>query len=105
MTTDIFLAIAGIVASIVGYLLANKDKQQGEEITEMKDRIATLFIKHDVDAEALQELRVQIAAKHYERPELDKKFDKLENTVTEGFKHIGERLDKLSEAFVNGRQH
>lgn len=100
--TDLFIAAAGIVASIVGYLLAQKDKQQGEEINEVKSNITTLFHKHDIDADALQELRVQIAAKHYERPELDKKFDKLETTVKEGFNQLGARIDKLSEA-LNGR--
>ena len=105
MMTDLFIAAAGIVASIVGYLLANKDKQQGEEINEIKGHIQTLFNKHDVDADALQNLRVQIAAKHYERPELDAKFDKLETTVKDGFTAIGARLDKLNDALINGRQH
>jgi len=103
--TDLFIAAAGIVASIVGYLLAQKDKQQGEEINEIKAHIQTLFNKHDVDADALQNLRVQIAAKHYERPELDAKFDKLETTVKDGFTAIGARLDKLNDALINGRQH
>ncbi len=103
--TELFIAAAGLVASIVGYLLANKDKQQGDEINEIKGHITTLFTKHDLDADALQNLRVQIAAKHYERPELDAKFDKLENTVKDGFNALGVRLDKLNDALINGRQH
>ena len=103
--TDLFIAAAGVVASIVGYLLAQKDKQQEEEINGIKGDIKTLFNKHDIDAEALQDLRVQIAAKHYERPELDAKFDKLENTVKEGFLSLGARLDKLNDALLNDRKH
>ena len=103
MNEIIAICISG-VGTVVWYLLKQKDNQQQSELKDANDKIDTLFLKHDADVQALQELRVQIAAKHYERPELDKKFDKLETALTEGFKHIGERLDKMSEAFNARRQ-
>ena len=81
------------IFSLVGYFLKQKDDQQAAQIK-------LLFEKHDLDATALQDLRVQIASKHYERPELDAKFDKLECTFKEGFRDLGSKFDKLSDALI-----
>jgi hypothetical protein len=85
-------AFAGLF-SIIAWFLRSKDAAQAEQIRD-------LYRKHEEDAKALAELRVQIAAKHYERPELDAKFDKLDTTFREGFNAMGAKLDRLSESLI-----
>ena len=81
----------GLIFSVLGYFLKQKDDQQAAQIR-------LLFEKHDQDAAALQELRVQIASKHYERVDVDVKFDKLEKTVSDGFERLADKFDKLADA-------
>lgn len=90
MAIDLLTCVLGIVISVIGWLLRNKDAEQASSIR-------LLFEKHDNDALALQELRVQIAAKHYERPELDAKFDRLDATFRDGFDKLGQKFDRLSD--------
>lgn len=73
---------------VVWYLLRQKDTTQSEQIK-------LLFEKHDHDAKALEDLRLEIARSHYERPELDKKFDKLEENFRQGFFKIEAKLDSF----------
>lgn len=88
------LVITGLF-SVIAWLLQSKDAAQAASIK-------LLFEKHDLDAAALQDLRVQIAARHYERPELDAKFEKLDNTVRDGFKDLSVRVDRLTELMTKG---
>lgn len=88
------LVITGLF-SVIAWLLQSKDAAQAASIK-------LLFEKHDLDAAALQDLRVQIAARHYERPELDAKFEKLDNTVRDGFKDLSARVDRLTELMTKG---
>lgn len=90
----IFLFCLTIIFGIISWLLNDKDSRQSKEI-------ANLWIKHDLDATALQDLRLQIAANHYERRELDSKFDRLETTFTNGFNALGEKFDRLSTVLTN----
>lgn len=94
MSLEIIVTVVSGAFSVVFWFLRQKDEQQQAQIKQ-------LFEKHDTDAQALQELRVQIASKHYERPELDAKINKLELAVKEGF--IGMRADfgKLSDALID----
>ena len=61
---------AFIVFSVLWWLLKSKDEAQ-------QAQIKLLFDKHDDDARALQELRLQIAQNHYHKVELDARFEKL----------------------------
>jgi hypothetical protein len=91
----------GVVTMIggIGWFLRSKDEFQGKQI-------ALLFLKHDEDAKALQELRIQIASNHYVKQELDARFDKLEAAFTSGFKGLGEKFDRLAEKLThNGNGH
>ena len=67
----------------------------------MRANLDLLFRKHDLDVVALQELRVLIASNHYERNELDKKFDKIEIAFSTGFSVLGSKFDKLAETLVS----
>lgn len=101
MDLTLVLFLLGIVGSIVGWLLSNKDKQQARQIEGMEAQITTLFRKHDDDVQALQDLRERIAGRHYERQELDAKFDKLEVAFKNGFKELGDKFDKLYEGLMS----
>ena len=97
---DIALGLLGIVASIAGYLLSAKDKAQQEEIKSMQEHIDELYAKHEVDVMALQELRIKLAGNHYEKVELDAKFDRLESTLKHGLDSLGTKFDKLGETLT-----
>lgn len=63
-----------------------------------------LWAKHELDVRELQDLRERIAREHYVKQELDQKFDKLELAFTAGFRDLGQRFDKLSEALMARRE-
>ncbi len=94
MSLEIIITVASGVISIIFWFLRQKDEQQANQIK-------LLFEKHDADAQALQDLRVQIASKHYERPELDAKFDKLELAIKEGFSGMRQDFSKLSDVLID----
>lgn len=84
----------------IGWFLRNKDEFQAKQI-------ALLFMKHDDDAKALQDLRIQIASNHYVKQELDARFDRLESAFKQGFADLGGKFDRLSERLLesnNGHQ-
>jgi Tfp pilus assembly protein PilO len=97
---DILLFAAGVIVMIIGWLLAKKDQTQGDEIAALKASVLTLFGKHDIDVAALQELRLQIAREHYQKEELDERFNKLEAAFQRGFDDLGHKFDRLSEALL-----
>ena len=66
-----------------------------------EDSIKLLFKKHDDDVTELNNLKLIIASKHYERTDLDAKFDKMEETTRHGFKDMGEKFDKLSNTLMD----
>lgn len=91
---EVGMWIFGVVGSVLWYLLKQKDAKQQEEIT-------TLWRKHDEDSERLTELSLEIAKKHYERPELDGKFDRLDASIRDGLKDLGNKFDRLAEALMH----
>lgn len=78
---------------MVGYLLRQKDEEQAKSI-------ALLFKKHDEDSERLNKFELKIAQEHYIKPELDVRFEKLENAFKQGFETLGSKFDKLTEILV-----
>ena len=81
---------AGIV---LWWLLRNKDARQ-------EDAIKLLFEKHDGDSLRLDNFQLEIAKQHYVKPELDAKFDKLENAIKESMDSLGKKFDRLSECLI-----
>lgn len=57
--------------------------------------ITLLWEKHDEDAKRLDEFQLEIAKKHYERTELDQRFDRLEKAITSGLEKLGDKIDAL----------
>jgi len=91
---EINTVIIYAIIAVLGYLLSQKDAKQAEEI-------ALLFKKHDADVAELIQLRIQIASNHYERGELDRKFDKLDATITAGFQDLGRDIKDMTKALNN----
>ena len=111
MGIEIGLFLLGSIFSVIGYLLRQKDNEQGKQIQAVKEesanrdakqdtQIALLFTKHDDDVAALQELRVQIARDHYQKEELDARFTRLEAAFQKGFDDLGKKFDRLSDALL-----
>lgn len=122
MVLEIGLFLIGIVFSIIGYFLRQKDAEQGKLIEQVRadcsardakqdSNIALLFSKHDADVTALQELRLQIARDHYQKEELDARFSRLEAAFQRGFDDLGKKFDRLSDVLMrhmhdeNGKEH
>ena len=78
---------------VLWYLLRQKDVSQQKAID-------LLFTKHDEDVNELQKLKFEIAKSHYDKPELDLKFDRLETAIQDGMRDLGSRFDRLSEILV-----
>ena len=88
-----FSALVGMMA-IIGWFLRQKDEQQAKSI-------ALLFSKHDEDAKALADLRLEIAKEHYLKHELDARFLSLETTFKNGMSDLGAKFDRLSEILID----
>lgn len=89
--------VFGAVGTVLWYLLRQKDAKQQRDID-------LLWEKHDDDAQRLTDLSIEIAKKHYERPELDGKFDRLETSIRDGLKELGGKFDRLAEALMHKGQ-
>lgn len=96
----IALFALGTIFSIIGWLLKNAVAAQKEKTSEQTKLIETLFRKHDEDARRLDELRLEIARKHYVKEELDSRFDKLETTTRRGFEVLTDKFDDLAKALL-----
>lgn len=103
MSPEIIAAVFTAIWGLVSWLLRNKDKQQEKQLEEQDRKISLLFGKHDEDVKDLQDLRVQIAGNHYQRHELDARFDKLETAFKDGFKALGDKVDRLAESLIEKR--
>lgn len=89
-----------VIMGILAYLLKQKDEGLQKSITDLNEKhekeVKLLWEKHDHDAQQLEMLKLQIAREHYIKGELDTKFDKIENAITEGFKDVGKKFDNIS---------
>jgi hypothetical protein len=116
------------VLGIIGYFLRQKDLQQQtsinslqsqrdmdakviqtitlqiasalETVTYIQNENRRLFELHDRDAAALNDLKLQIANEHYQKRELDGKFDKLDITFRDGLKNLGDKFDNFSQSML-----
>ena len=79
----------GALMAVLWYLLKQKDEQN-------KKDIALLWQKHDEDVKALAKLELSIAGDHYRRDELDRRFDKLEQTFAAGFDKFVAQMEAMS---------
>ena len=93
-TLEIGMWIFGAVGAVLWYLLRQKDAKQQTDID-------NLLKKHEEDTQRLADLSLEIAKKHYERLELDGKFDKLDCSIRDGLKELGSKFDRLAEALMH----
>ena len=91
MELSIPIVVISFVFAIIGWLLSNKDKKQAEEIDK-------LFQLHKEDADKLSALQIYIAGQHYERKDLDLRFDKLETSISKSFDALREDVRDMARA-------
>jgi hypothetical protein len=105
MNIEVVGWLASGLLTVLCYLLKQKDDKQQKALDTLEAKHLAdtnlLFKKHDDDAAALQELRVQIAEGHYKKGELDTRFDKLEGTIKISFDSLGSKFDRMSEALMS----
>jgi len=92
--------IVECVFAVVFWLLRQKDVAQEKQITALQKQIELLFKKHDDDVVALAQLQLHVAGHHYQRDELDVKFDRLQDTFKEGFNSLGSKFDDLTRSLI-----
>lgn len=85
-------AVFGMVG-IIAWFLRQKDSLQEKQIS-------MLWTKHDEDAKALADLKLEIAKEHYIKSELDARFTHLEVAFKAGFDALGAKFDKLADILV-----
>lgn len=99
----------GVAFSIIGRLLANKDKKQGEEIkaeTAMREKgddaikanVELLFkLYHGLEKD-LSAFELEIAKNHYPKHELDQRFAELNLSIKEGFGALSGELKEMNKS-------
>lgn len=108
----ILTTFIGVAFSIIGWLLANKDKKQSEEIKaesvarekgddEIEKNVELLFkLHHGVDKE-LAAFKLEIAKNHYPKHELDQRFAELNLSIKEGFGTLSLELKEMNKSLHN----
>lgn len=91
---ELVIAGVGLFLGAIGWLLADKDAKQAKQID-------LLFRKHDDDAKALQDLKVEIAKEHYLKHELDQRFQQLDTTFREGFEGLRTEFRELARVLID----
>lgn len=82
--------IVGLVFSVIGYLLASKDKKQSEDV----EKLYGLCHKLKDDMSTFQ---LKVAENHYPKNELDKRFDQLTHTITVGFSELSREVREMNK--------
>ena len=89
-----------IAFTVVFWLLRQKDEAQQKQLAAQQKQIELLFTKHDEDVASLTQLQLHVAGHHYQRNELDVKFDRLQDTFRDGFSSLGDKFDKLTATLI-----
>lgn len=117
------LFLLGILTTGIAHLLAQKDKAQEKEISDLRDNLekqtkilrdelielrassATsfndLYTKHQTDADKLVDLQRELDKNHYPKNETDAKFQKLEETLTTSMKDIYNQLKEINALIIS----
>ena len=96
----IAMGVVNIFLVIIGWLITRQIDGIKEEIKDLKTAINELWKARQDDVAAHRDLREIVAGRHYERDELDAKFDKLEGTFKDGFKDMGAKFDRMADALM-----
>lgn len=85
-----YLSIAlGVGFSIIGYLLSQKDKKQGDEIDALRREV-------EKGKSDFINLQLHIAGDHYKAQTIDFKFAQIDVSIKEGFKELREDIKALA---------
>ena len=103
--TEIIMAVISGLFSVIWTLLKVQVARMQKDIDTIAsstgkfstvEQANKLFELHDQDAIALTEVKMTLAGKHYERTELDIKFDKLDQTIKNGFRELSTDLKEMT---------
>lgn len=91
--------IISVVFGVIGWLLSDKDRKQGEEIAEMrakheKERDELFRLCHKTKDD-LADFKQKIAENHYPKHELDQRFSQLNETIHKGFNGLSTDIKEL----------
>lgn len=103
--------LLGVIFSAAGWLLSNKDKKQGEEIAQLRADLKTetekreaaeaeLYKLHNIDAQNLLRLELEISKTHHTKDDLNKQLDSLRSTFVDGFKGLGDSIRQMMQDHV-----
>ena len=117
--------LIGILIVVSWYLIREKDRKREEDLRDQRlaheKRLAEqktafdekfaaqdvfltkLFDLHKADADELTELRLTIAEKHYQKDELDVRFDRMEKANEKWFTKLFDKVDALSNTVLGKR--
>lgn len=94
MDGSIWRDIVAMLLAVLWFFLRQRDERQQRSID-------ILFKRRDEDAKELQDLKLHLAKTHYDKSELDTKFEKLETAITDGMRDLSSKFDRLSEILVS----
>ena len=83
----------GAIGTVLWYLLRQKDSAQAEQIKDLFAFCNSLRQEHN-------DFRVQVSDGHYKKPELDAKFNHLDDTFKQGLRDITARLESMNNIMV-----
>ena len=91
----------GIIGTLIKIQVARiqsdvKENAEGLKNCGTKAEVDTLFKKHDIVVHDIADVKLTLAGKHYERTELDIKFEKLDTTIKEGFRELSVDLKEIT---------
>ncbi len=81
--------VCAVLALVVG-LLANQNRLQQKSID-------LLFSKHDELWQRVDAHKLYIAENHYQKRELDAKFDRIEGFLRNGFDALSTKIDHMQQ--------
>lgn len=117
--------LIAILLIVSWYLIREKDRKREEDLRDQREahekrlaeqkvafdeKFATqdrflnnLFELHKTDADELTALRLTIAEKHYQKDELDIRFDRMEKANEKWFTKLFDKVDALSNTVLGKR--
>lgn len=92
-----------VMLIVIWWMIRDRYQKNDVKLEEQKELIERLFSLHDQDARELAEHRVMIAEKHYQKDELDVRFDRMEKNSEKWFVRLMEKIDNITNIVIGGK--
>ena len=93
LVVEIGLALLTLVGTLVAVIFQRQDKANADLSAAHQKLIDELFALHRADEKELVNFRLLLSDNYHKAPVVDDKINKLERSITEGFRQLGERFD------------